>query len=219
MEAFVITLEGNEYSERVAWRCVETASTIGGLQVEQVAAIGPKTSLDVMRGFGLEWTWGNNGGGLIHHSYGGSLERRVGCAMSHYQLWHHCAEIGKPILILEHDAVFIQPFERFEFQGICQINDPAGATPCGDSWSSHMIHRGPGVFPKTKVFNSGRPDGLAGNSAYLIKPHAAEKMIGLYREFGVWPNDAMMCIQFIPYLEEFYPFITRVEQSQSTTLA
>jgi len=75
-----------------------------------------------------------------------------------------------------------------------------------------------GVHPKTpNTMGPMVPDGLAGNSAYVIKPFAAQELINKYHELGVWPNDATMCIQLFPYLEEYYPFITKVEQEISTS--
>jgi hypothetical protein len=128
--------------------------------------------------------------------------------------------LGEPILILEHDAVFLRAWPEFEFDGICQVNDPDGATRRGKWWSEQMVKRGPGVFPATWVTDDRSvPDGLAGNSAYVIKPHAALDVIGLYRDLGVWPNDATMCKQLLPYLQELFPFVTRVEQARSTTSA
>jgi GR25 family glycosyltransferase involved in LPS biosynthesis len=137
--------------------------------------------------------------------------------MSHFRLWEECVRLDEPILILEHDAVFIRALPDFEFDGICQVNDPRGATPRGGWWSDRMAERGPGVFPKTRVLEHPRPDGLAGNSAYVIKPWAAQELIGACRKYGLWPNDAIMCVQLFPYLQEHYPFITRVEQIVSTT--
>jgi len=119
----------------------------------------------VMDHLGLEWTWGDGGAGLKHHSYGGNDQARIGCAMSHYALWKFCAALGEPIMILEHDTVFLRPFVEFDFKSACMINDPAGATPRGDWWHEQMVKRGPGVFPKMWIFETNRPDGLAGNSA------------------------------------------------------
>ena len=119
-------------------------------------------------------------------------------------------------MILEHDAVFVRPFTAFEYDHICMINDPLNATPMGAYWSEKMSCRGPGVWPKTKIFDDSRPDGLAGHSAYLIKPHAALKMIELVHQVGAWPNDAIMCRQLFPGLQEHYPFITEVHSEGST---
>ncbi len=216
IDAYVITLVGREYSERVAARCIKTAREVGGLTVKYFNAVTADTAATVMQARGLEWTWGYGGAGLKHHSYGGNTPARIACAMSHYALWERCAWFGVPLLILEHDAVFIGPLKGFKFKGICQINDPAGATPRGDYWHDQMVDRGNGVWPKTRIFEDTRPDGLAGNSAYVICPASARHLMQLVRKFGVWPNDAIMCRQLVPNLEEHYPFITRAEPEQST---
>jgi GR25 family glycosyltransferase involved in LPS biosynthesis len=212
LKAYVITLHGHEYSERVADRCIASAN----IPVEKWRAVDKVHAIEVMGQYDLRWTWGDNKV-LKHHPYGGPLETRVGCAMSHYLLWRQCVLLSEPILILEHDAVFIRDLPQFDYKGICQINDPRGATRHGAMWSDLMARRGPGVFSKTRVMPDGTPDGLAGNSAYVIKPFAARELIEKVHDIGLWPNDATMCIQFFPYLEELYPFVTEVRQEQSTT--
>jgi GR25 family glycosyltransferase involved in LPS biosynthesis len=221
VRAYVITLVGNAYSVNSAARCIDSAAR-HGIRVETFPAVGKDDAEEVMMTHGLHWSWGEGMcpyTGLWQHRYGGGLAR-VGCAMSHFLLWRKCVEEG-PLLILEHDAVFMRPLPAFNFDHICQINDPRGATRNGDWWSAQMIKRGPGVHPKTWVTQPSerRPDGLAGNSAYLIKPHAAKVLIDLYRTVGVWPNDATMCEQLVPGLQELYPFVTKVEQTVSTTSA
>ena len=223
MRAFVITLEEHEYSEACAARCIQSAAAFG-VHVEPFRAVARIEAQDVMKALGLHWTWAklNNAygrcqlTGLNQHPYG-DLQAKIGCSLSHYLLWQKCVAEG-PMLILEHDAVFLRALSEFEFDGICQVNDPAGATHRGEAWSQHMRGRGPGVFPKTRVMEDPhRPDGLAGNSAYVIKPWAAQELIDAFHRFGVWPNDATMCVQLFPYLQELYPWVTRVQQSVSTT--
>jgi len=80
-----------------------------------------------------------------------------------------------------------------------------------------MIDQGPGLHPKTHIFPDDIPDGLAGNSAYLLRPATAIDLMNLYALHGVWPNDATMCRQLVPNLEECYPFVTCVRSTQSTT--
>lgn len=84
-----------------------------------------------------------------------------------------------------------------------------------------MQKRGAGVFEKTWITTPAErhiPDGLAGNSAYVVKPWAAQELINKFHELGVWPNDATMCKQLFPYLEEYYPFVVRVAQTKSTSI-
>ena len=230
MKAFVITLENNIYSNEVADRCIQSA-TKHGLAVKKFFGVDKSIAEQVMNDFGLEWTWANNNTteticektNLRMHPYRtNDLRAIIGCSMSHYSLWKKCVELNEPILILEHDSVFLRELpEYIEFYGICQINDPMGATRKGGQWSKQMSSRGTvGVHPKTWVTTENVrhiPDGLAGNSAYLIKPWAAQELIDKFHEIGVWPNDATMCQQLFPYLEEYYPFITKPIQGKSTT--
>lgn len=229
MKAFVITLKGDTYSEQVAERCVQSATKFG-LTVHNYYGVDRKQANAVMAREGLEWTWANGNKsnavcpktGLHQFPYTtNDIRAKIGCSMSHFLLWKYCVERNETFLILEHDAVFLRSLPEFEFKGICQINDPTGATRKGNWWAQQMKNRGGGVFEKTWVTSSAErhtPDGLAGNSAYLIKPWAAGELVNRFHELGVWPNDALMCKQLFPYLEEYYPFITKVQQSQSTTI-
>lgn len=222
----MITLKGHAYSEGKARRCIATAEKVGGIHVERFDAVDRWHAQDTLRFYGLTWTWANGNTsparcrhtGLQQRPYG-NLESKIGCAMSHFTLWEKCAELDEPILILEHDAVFLRPLADVDFIGLCQVNDPDGATPRGAWWSAKMAARGPGVFEKTPVFPDDVPDGLAGNSAYLIKPFAARELMETVRDIGVWPNDATMCRQLFPYLQELYPFVTKVQQEVSTSSA
>ena len=216
MDAYVITLRGDRYSERVAQRCVDTGMDVGGVDVKIHPAVPAKDARRLMETYGIAWTWGKGGGGMNHHSYGGSDDARIGCALSHLELWMAANFYQKPILILEHDAVFVKKFEPISFKSACMINDPRGATPRGEYWHSVMQKQGPGVWPKTRIFDDSRPDGLAGGSAYVINPKAAKRLLELVSEHGLWPNDAMLCRQFIPDLEQHYPYITEVRAEKST---
>lgn len=228
MKSYVITLQNHDYSQQKADRCIESAQTVGKIATEKFYGVDKAISRSIMKGFDLEWTWANNNKkpatcpitGLKQRPYyGANLDAKIGCSMSHYLLWRRCVNLDEPILILEHDAVFIREFPEFDFKGICQINNPKGGGKNGKVLSETMIKRNiNGVQPKTPNTNDMKiPDGLAGNSAYVIKPFAAQELINKYHELGVWPNDATMCIQLFPYLEEYYPFITKVEQEISTS--
>lgn len=234
MKAFVITLQGNEYSEQMAKRCIDSAAKFGVI-VEKFYGVDKTQAKSVMEREGLKWTWANNNTSpsvctftrLQQTPYKdakgqlANIDAKIGCSMSHYLLWKKCIELNEPILILEHDAIFICPLPEIEFDGICQINDPLGATYKGNWWHAEMVKRGTGgVHEKMWVRPEKErniPDGLAGNSAYMIKPWAAQELVNKVKEIGVWPNDATICKQLFPYLEEYYPFVTKVHQVRSTS--
>ena len=61
------------------------------------------------------------------------------------------------------------------------------------------------------------PQGLAGNSAYIITPAGAEQLIKLVKEYGLWPNDAIMCRQLVRRLGVTKKFYTHIQNLRSTT--
>ena len=111
--------------------------------------------------------------------------------------------------------------------GICGINSPFGTTRKAavfDFKLKNSINLSPnmkfalGTVPY--VDDPGDlplPSGLPGNSAYIIKPWAARKLLDKVLEVGIWPNDALMCRQFFPWLQHCYPYQTKVQGSISTT--
>lgn len=153
------------------------------------------------------------------------IRKRISCTLSHYSLWLHCYQIEEPILILEHDAFFTKKFDyaniKARFTGdILGINDPMGATRRATSFSEKVS----GDSQKIKVSETPWiddrmvPQGIAGNSAYIIKPEGAAKLISLTAEHGLWPNDAIMCKQLMPgKLQHIHPYYTKVTGLKSTT--
>ena len=61
------------------------------------------------------------------------------------------------------------------------------------------------------------PQGLAGNSAYILKPEGAEALISAAYRYGLWPNDALMCKQLIRNLGVTRTFYTGLQKTLSTT--
>lgn len=230
MKARVITIQGHAYSEAMAQRCIDSAKKFD-IVVEKFDAITADTVSKVMQQYQLTWAWADNNtkktvcpySGLEQFPYRAkNLLTKIACSMSHYLLWRQCAADREPWLILEHDAVFVRSLPDIDFEGACQINDPAGGGYQGREHSQSMISRGTqGVHrltPKRPV-DSRIPDGFSGNSAYIVKPWAAEKFVGAFHRLGVWPNDATICIQLFPWLQELYPFVTVVQQKHSTSTA
>lgn len=164
-----------------------------------------------------------------------NIQKRIACTLSHYSLWLECYKNNEPIMILEHDALFTRKFEynRIEtrFTGdILGLNDPIGATrkaskfhfklktTFDERWSGKPKTPYAEVYEAPWIDNNIIPQGIAGNSAYIIKPEGAAELIKLTAENGLWPNDAIMCKQLMPgKLQVCYPYITKVQGLKSTT--
>jgi hypothetical protein len=178
--------------------------------------------------------------GLYKKYYGErDWKTKAACTISHMRLWQHCIDINEPILILEHDANFTRQFRYKRIAmagtskepnaegewtgGICGINSPIGTTRKAKIFHlkvQNEIKEKQGLTIVPYVDDVGDlplPSGLAGNSAYVIKPWAAKKLLEKVLEVGLWPNDALMCRQFFPWLQVYYPYFTNVQNIPSTT--
>ncbi len=70
-------------------------------------------------------------------------------------------------------------------------------------------------IPKIDSFDV--PQGLAGNSAYIIKPRGAISCVKAAQSYGLWPNDALMCDQLIRRMGVTKIYYTDTQQVTSTT--
>tara|TARA_R110000868_G_scaffold280521_1_gene540666 strand:+ start:795 stop:1697 length:903 start_codon:yes stop_codon:yes gene_type:complete len=281
IKAYIITMMNNNESV-VGTRNLLRSITATRSQIQPfiISATIPTTiELDIKSGFSkeyqkgiykngkLNWTWPINQAhdgidfstGLYKKTYSAADWRKVtACMISHMRLWQHCIDINEPIMILEHDAYFVNTFMYRHIAlnspgkkdgirldsgdewtgGICGINSPQGATrkatifdfkvknqigvdmraDLGKITTNGVVNRGLTIVPYVdEPGDLPLPSGLAGNSAYIIKPWAAKKLLDKVTEVGLWPNDALMCRQFFPWLQQYYPYYTILQNLPSTT--
>lgn len=238
MKAFVITIDGNEVSNTMADRCIKSiADTKSDLDVEKFAATTPETISEGMKEVWDEkvyWTWPKTKEQesvdvrtrLFKKYYPAKDQMRViACAVSHARLWKKCVELNEAIMVLEHDAHFTRNFDPETFLRLntwmaMGINDPRGATRKSGVYHK-MVEEHGGVQQKIPEIDDfslhDLPRGLAGNSAYLIRPRLASSMLERALEIGLWPNDALMCKQLFPSIRVTYPYYTKLQQSAVST--
>ena len=224
MKSYIITLP-TDASKQSANRCINSAN----FGIEIFDATTPETLIDLP---GM-WTYPTDDSqerwesGMYITAYKTNvLEKRIACFMSHYRLWKRCAELDETIMILEHDAVFTRSFDyntiKDKFIGdILGLNDPTKATRKYKVFDNNIKkqYNGKEVIVETPWVDDRKvPQGLAGNSAYIIKPAGANKLLELVKEHGMWPNDAIMCKQLMPdSLQCVYPYYTKVQGTVSST--
>lgn len=236
MKAHVITLAGRA-EEMVKTLQESVDSTDSQVELKPFLATTPETfSRDCHETFGKTppWTWSStpeedcmdHPTGLWKKHYPASNQMRVrACAVSHFRLWKKCFDSNDTILVLEHDALFIKKFDPTNYihkkWGVLGLNNPIGNTRKAQRFHAGLSAQGKGIHDIPKIDFDGElplPMGLAGNSAYLIKPHAAAKLLEKVEEIGMWPNDAIMCKQLFPnLLKVTYPYYTDTQKGQSTT--
>lgn len=230
ISAYVITLNGNANSEIGALNLKKSSIQVkNDFKIKNFDAVIPQETDDFAKKNNLSWNWPWQGtedcwsSGLTKSAYEtANPKARIACFMSHYKLWCECVIQEEPILIFEHDALFKHKLDLdllFESKyGIIGLNDPRGATRKSMEFYQAILNNPEKVQDVPVIDEFKIPQGLAGNSAYLIKPASAMELINLTDEFGMWPNDAIMCRQLLPRrLGVTKTFYTTIQNLQSTT--
>ena len=230
MKAYVIQIEGNEISQKGTDILIASSNKVKNkFSIEKFDAITGKMTNALMVGNGLKWKYPWQGQetdlktGLIKTAYQTEIkENRIACALSHWLLWHKCKTLDEPILILEHDAIFIKKLDYNSIlknnYDIIGINSPAAATRRAHQYHDIIRSKPAWIQPVPDVDEFNIPQGLAGNSAYIIKPNGAKNLLDAVKKNGVWPNDAIMCKQLIPNLGVTKIYFTRIQGLPSTTV-
>ena len=228
MKAYGITIRGNTVSEAGFKRLVKSSKDVGNkFNINRFEAITPDYVDINMETQKLKWNYPWVGKeidlatGLLKSAYRTKNPKaRVACALSHYLLWRTCVKLDEPLLILEHDAVFIQAVD-FDVNDsnmfIVGINNPLGATRKSREFYTEIVNNEKWIQLAPTIDSYEVPQGLAGNSAYIIKPVGAQKMLDAVKQYGLWPNDAIMCKQLVPRLGVTKKFYTKIQGLESTT--
>ena len=229
MKAYIIGDRDNPVSVRGMNGCASSMAELKqDFTIQFVQQTSPDTLAEHMQPFpGLYWNYPLNSAtktdeatGMILQGYRtNSLSKVFACLISHARLWLRCVQKNEPIMILEHDAMFTRKFDPdFEWEGgVLGLNDPRGATFNSAQYHLLIANKGPGVHNAPYVADVSRPQGLAGNSAYIIKPFAAKELLEKMKETGGWPNDALMCNQHFDWIKVLYPYATGLQNIRSTT--
>lgn len=234
--AYIIQMSDNSVSATMGHDCLVSANN-AGLNAHLFEATQPKDIYQhIQEVFGkqIAWSWPTRSTddgycfytGLYKKTYPAENQNRVvACALSHYRLWKLCVELDEEIVVLEHDARFL-PMASLKGTlqdtswGAVGLNDPRGNTRKGQLFHAKVAACGDGINRVPIIDEPTElplPMGLAGNSAYIIRPQFAKKLLEEVARIGMWPNDAVMCRQLFRDLKVVYPYLTGVVRGESTT--
>jgi len=234
INGYIITVT-NDIGIDAAYRCIDsienTGSTIDPEIFEATTPESMASDIGILSSYNTRWNWPESHfedgldmkTGLYKFQYAAQNQEKVkACSISHARLWKKCVDMDEPIVILESDALFTRKFDYADVQdklwGALGLNDPRGATRKSMIFYKACIaNESPGVYNVPKVDEQQVPQGLAGNSAYIIRPSAAKDLLNGLNEYGLWPNDAYMCKQLWPWLKVTQPFYTKVQGLPSST--
>ena len=194
MKTFIITLSQNKDSLRSTQQAIQSAKDVGYSEpIEIFDAVLPTQWRDILPNANDSF-----------NRYG--RPDNVGaCFASHYLLWKKCIELGEPILILEHDAIFVDNLPDIEFDKCVNFGRPSYIRPY------EMIYEEPkeGLNPLVQV-------NFLGHHAYAIKPSAASEFVSDAEHRELTANDVWIDKVTYPWLEEYRPYPIIADTNFST---
>jgi GR25 family glycosyltransferase involved in LPS biosynthesis len=186
MKAYIIRLKNNSISEKYAAECVNQAATFG-IEVNYFDAINGleyQSHLDKLN---------------IHPKYKFKKGRAgvYGCFLSHYYLWEQCAKKNVPFCILEHDGYFIRPLPENilgKFEDVLKLDN---LDPFSKLYNDTLIEQQSSDIsimkyhnPTAKFLHKNETGNyMRGAYGYIIKPHAAARMLHWINKNGFVPAD------------------------------
>jgi len=195
MKTFIITIKGHPLSEKESRECIESAKGFYKHDIEVFDAITPKRGYNDILGDRPN----------IFDNYP-RPDRVACCFASHYLLWKKCIELNEPILILEHDAVFISEFPDVDFDMCCTFGEPTYYRPQYIDFDT----------PKIDGIQTLTDKNFLGHHAYAMKPEAAKIFVEDCDTTVLSPNDLWMTKEKYPWLQEYRPFPISAQMSAST---
>jgi glycosyl transferase family 25 len=208
VKAFIIRLKNNSISERHANDCVIRAAE-HGINVEFFDAINGNEYEAHLKNLGLK----------PKYKFKKGRAGVFGCFLSHYYLWKKCAEENVPYLILEHDGYFIRPLPANILDQFTDVLKLDNLDPYSKQYESIIAEEAILEHSVIKYHNSQAKfleknqtgNYMRGAYSYIIKPHAARRIVEWIGQNGFVPadqqiGDALVDIKVaIPTIARLHP--------------
>jgi hypothetical protein len=181
-KAYIIRIKGESVSEALANRCSESC-----IKVQQ-----PFEFWDAYDGLKNPIQPPENHSevlNLIKVTDHYLTRGEVACALSHISLWNRCVQIDQPIVVLEHDAVMLQPYVNHAvYNSICYLG------------SVEQVKKGWEIMPTPPHASEGRNyHFICRAHAYAIDPAVAKNMLAHVIKFGICaPLDIILRADIFP---------------------
>jgi glycosyl transferase family 25 len=215
MKSYIIRLKNNSISEKYADLCVAQARKFD-IDVEYFDGINgleyPQHLTQL--GIGPRYKFKKGRAGVF------------GCFLSHYYLWLQCASGDQPFLILEHDGFVIRPLPSNILDTFTDVLKLDNLDPYSKHYDTAVMAHLDQPIVVSKYHNSqaktlnagsdfvekiGTGNYIRGAYSYIIKPHAAQKLINWVKHNGFVPadqqiGDAVVDIQVtVPTIVRLHP--------------
>lgn len=200
-KAYIIRVDGHAGSEAKAKRCADSCDEVGQLWEYWDAYNGLAESIINPQHHGQFMS-------LLKVTDHYLTRGEVACALSHISLWVKCVEQDKPLVVLEHDSVMVQPYTNHAvFNSICYLG------------SNEQVNQGWGVMPTPPHASEGpNYHFICRAHAYAIDPAIAKNLLAHVLKFGVCaPLDILVRADIFP-IHQMGVFAYDVKEPDTTIL-
>ena len=171
-QAYIIHLPNNSTSQLLATRCLESCKKVN-MPATLYAGFDATTKEMTVPAQVKQESWYKWLKVTDHHL----SATEVACALSHISLWAKCMELDRPIVILEHDAVMVQPYLHHQaYNAVVYLG-------CNEQ----LTTQGGSLIPP---FSSINKNWFFINRAhaYAIDPAVAKKLFTLVLDRGIFES-------------------------------
>lgn len=220
MKCYIITLENNQISEKYSNECIQQARQFDIL-LQKYSAINGKDYLSHIHKLGIE----------PRYKFKKGRAGVFGCFLSHYYLWKQCAEENTPFLICEHDGYFIRSLPDNVMDTFTDVLKLDGEDPFSKNYNAILEQTKDNPIEIKRYYNDKAKfleknqtgNYMRGAYGYIIKPHAAKRIVDWIQENGFVPadqqiGDAIVDIQVTsPTVARLHPdYFTRIKELSLT---
>lgn len=171
-KAYIMRIKGNAQSERYAFRCAESCEKVGQPFVFWDAFDGTKEGVEIQF---PEHAKNESIYKILKLSDHYITKAEVACTLTHLSVWLQCALIGKPVVILEHDAVMVKHFTHMDYlNSIVYLG--------GEEW----VKKGWEITPVPPLGSDGNNYRFICRAhAYAIDPAMAKNLLAYVLQHGI----------------------------------
>jgi GR25 family glycosyltransferase involved in LPS biosynthesis len=197
MKTFIIAIKNHKESEELANRSVLIANELG---YEASIFYSLTNGLDMQGSESLDFLNSENVYPILRprdmhyamYKHWTNIAGVRGSFSSHYRLWLKCIELQEPIVILEHDAILVKPWQKQEWEDVLHL-DWEGSLKRRQFRGSKDKHL---PVVENSIFRMGfMPEETQGTIsmnccyAYAITPDACRKLVEESRYHGWFAVD------------------------------
>lgn len=181
-KAYIIRIDGHTSSETKAKRCADSCDAVGQNWEYWDAYNGISDPIIPPKHHGQFMN-------MLKVTDHYLTRGEVACALSHISLWVKCVEQDKPLVILEHDSVMVQPYTQHAvFNSICYLGN------------NEQVNQGWAVMPTPPHASEGHNyHFICRAHAYAVDPAVAKNLLAHVLKYGICaPLDILIRADIFP---------------------